>query len=277
MKRYALLLITLVLTSSLAACFDHSTQIRRDGNEIAEMLRSEMKYIQITAGNAPALADTTPAANYVLTLVGNPYLFNLREYWIETLGDPTKIHTQALCIRLDSLARAKIPLAEVIKQIQVEFELNLGPFSTSFGANSEALVESIISAKKLSIVKNSTALIVVRGYADGEERPWSDTLRPDYPYEKIAVFPPTEGSDRLNPFSYRMEDSIIHIRGGTYTNSHLPDLRAEFVRRVILLPTLRNCGEYNVDVRIIKGAAYTTPNQPQERKVQVFVYLFENR
>jgi hypothetical protein len=239
------------------------------------MLGEEMEYLEISAGTAPALADTVPVANYVLTLVGKPYLFNLREYWINTGGDPTKVYTQSLCSKLDSLATAKVPLAEAIRELQLEVGVNVGIGSAS-GNLSGLLAEYWLATRKLAVIRNSTALIAVRGYADGEERPWADTLHPQYLYEHIAVFPPTEDADSLNPFRYRLSDSIIHIRDRRYSNSHLPDLRAEFVRRVLLLPNLQNCGNYNADVRIIKGYAYDTPHQPQERKVQVFVYLFEN-
>ncbi|HEY0020140.1 MAG TPA: hypothetical protein VGC13_27845 [Longimicrobium sp.] len=230
-----------------------------------------MKTFRISVGNAPKLSDTTYAANYVLTMVGEPYLFRLREYWIEIGNDPEKIHTPAICSRLDSILDSRLPVAEIVKDLNLEFGAKVGP---TIGTSLETFVDLWIMSTRYSRIRNSRALIAVRGYADGERSRWTDTLRSKYLYEHIAVLPPADpGNDVAS--EYRMAESTIEIQDRVYDNTTLPDLRAEFVKREIIARTLSMCGGYESDVRVIKGHTFATADQPQERKVQVFVYLFE--
>ncbi len=263
----------------LAAC-SHEKQIKRDSARVAADLQDKLLYTQIAPG-APELEDLPALASFVLTLKSDPvaesYLFSMKEYVIQTGGDPLLVPTRNICEVIDRMYEADTAtVAKYLKEAELGLGVSLGIFE--LGTNVKlGLAEALYSLDKISRIKNSRVLVAIKGYADGQHASWTDTLRSNYLFDSVTVLKPAKEGD--NPFSYIPRDSVIRIRDRTYDNSHLPDLRAEFVRREFIDPYLRRCEEekeFRTEVKILKGFEYDAPDMPQNRKVQVFVYIFED-
>lgn len=269
--------VIIVLFSLIAAGCSRRAQIQRDADATAETLRRNVRYLSITPG-APILEGESPVSSFVLTLgessATQTYPFELKRYTLQTGSDPDRTPTQNLCAVIERL-RVADTAAPVNggKNPEIGAGVNIGPFELSI-SQEIAIAELLFGTGKLSNIPHSHAFIAIRGYADGQHGPWTDTLIAKYRYDTIHVLPPTGDAD--NPSGYLLRDSVIHIQDGTYNNSLLPDLRAEFVRQVLVLPFLQNCQEYHPEVKILKGFEFSEADRPENRKVQVFVYIFED-
>jgi len=268
---------------AMTAC-SRRDQVKDDADKIIAELRQNVRFLTISRG-APQLKDLSPVASYVLTLTERPsaqsYLFELKEYTLQTGGDPDKIFTHDLCEVIDRLYDADTASVErYVKGVELHGGLDGVVGELGAGLNL-GFPEALHTIMKMKHIRNSHVLVAIKGYADGQHGPWTDTLRADYRYDSIGVLPPTTNSE--NPTSYFLRDSIIRIPSRRYSNSLLPDLRAEFIRQVLVLPYLENCEltpslrELQTDVRILKGFEYTKADHPENRKVQVFLYIFDSR
>jgi hypothetical protein len=267
-----------VLGVTLAGC-DANARIRAAGIRVERELQRELRYTRLARNGAPILHGQPTISEYVLTLkeppVGDPYFFELKQYVITTGGDISKIPTASICAVMDEMFEQQTPLAEALKHARVELGLKAGPLGLTIGSSAEPVIELWYALRKFAEIQDSKVVIVVRGYADGQHSSWSDTLMgPPYDYQRIAVLPPVDTLS-LNPVRFFFRDSVLFLPDHKYTNTLLPDLRAEFVRRELIMPFLERCGEFDTDVRVMKGFAYSDPDRPDQRKVQVYIYLMK--
>jgi hypothetical protein len=221
------------------------------------------------------LTDEPAVTSYILTLSPTfstqEYFFDPEEYWIETGEDPLRMPTRNLCDVIDHMFQSDTPaLAKYLSEAEVHAGINIGVLDIGLGLKVQ-LMEMMRALGMLSTIRNSHALIVVKGYADGQHGPWIRTLNPDFPYRQIRVLKPPRHASAAT--TYFARDSVITIQNDQYNNEILPDMRAEFVRQELVLPFLQYCEKARPEVRILKGYEFSKPDHPENRKVQVFVYI----
>jgi hypothetical protein len=277
MKTIRFLLVLPVLIC-LPGCSERD-RITSEAERVRNELQRELQGIRIERGTAPTLEGEPVVVDYTLTLdskpIAKPYLFDKYKYKIITGGDVEKIPTRSICNIIDQRFDERVRTLEALRQVEGEISFG-GRVTISAKSTAAPLVDAVYTVKKMAAIKGTRVLVAIRGYADGQHGAWSRPLEKfPYNYETIRVMPPTD-PDTENPLSYFLREEEIHIPGGEYDNSLLPDLRAEFIKRVLIIPALQKCKTFRVDVKILKGFEYPTPDQPQERKVQVFLYLFED-
>lgn len=248
--------------------------IRRRVERMQGDLREELRYVDVRMVNTPRLQGRPVAATLVLTLkndpVVEPYLFPVNEYVLETGGDPLKVHTDTLCRVMKRAFRVDRPLLEALREIEIG--LQRGPVGAQVPL--DPVVELFYALERAWRVRNTRVIVAVKGYADGQVAPWSrPLLAAPYGYRTITVLPPTAPGSR-NPVSYHFRNSVVSVPAD-YGNEHLPDLRAEFVRRDLILPYLEDgeCDRIETSVHVLKGFEFSAPNQPLERKVQIFLFF----
>lgn len=228
-----------------------------------------------------------PKFQYMLTILPTKgetqdavYLFDKYEYTITTGADTTKVPTAQLCKLVDSVYDRKDPILEALRDLKASGKVSFPVWKfggeVELGNVTPILVEMLYALRRFHELQTTHPEIMVRGYADGQHRPWERPLDADYFYDSIPVYPALEPRSK-NPAIYVKEESPVNIQGSNYRNEHLPDLRAQFVKKDLVEPYFNLCRELKPEAHILKGFEFKDlKDKPLERKVQVFILIYEN-
>ncbi len=244
-------------------------------------IRKRSTYIDIQPSHLIFTGNRIPQKQFMLAIgkeyANVIYLFKEYEYTIETGGDPSKITTSGLCDLISQIEKREDPIAKILREINLKAGISF-PIG-SVGGNVEVeklqtvLVEILYAIKKLSGLESFEAQVFIRGYADGQMKDWIREQNAErYHYERFSIVPSLEPGSP-NPLTYSLTEVPIDIPV-KYNNTHLPDLRAKFVKEVLVEPFLQECEKpKKIETHILKGYDFTERN-PLDRKVQIFIALF---
>ena len=226
-------------------------------------------------------AAAPPRAQYRLTLGKEGkdavYLFKISEYVFETGGSESKIPTAQLCDLVNAVYDRPEPIFESLRQLKVEGKI---AFPIWKGISGELqtdvtsiLVQTLYALRKFYELQHTYPEILIKGYADGKTKTWSKPFDDRYHFTSIKAFYPTDRSS-VSPVEYNRSEEEVPLEANSYSNSHLPDLRAKFVEQVLVVPYLNQCKDVNKpQVHILKGYEFKEPDQPLERKVEITILL----
>lgn len=226
--------------------------------QLVSELASPLRYVKVVPG-APRLGeDKEPSDSYTVTVAAHPPdiedLFGMYKYTFEMGNDFSDM--AALCQAVtDGPQSATVKLA----RSQVIFE---GLYAIS----------SLIDLRQ-ETSPGDTVEILVKGYADGQTADWGrPLLEGRYAYHAIDVYPPlASGSQELGVF---LHNPVTLEIPSTYNNHTLPDLRAQFIKDAILRPFLRACVDEQIPVKILKGYAFASPDNPLQRRVDIYLNFY---
>jgi len=262
--------------------YEIEKNIFEDVDKLVEDINSRLHYLQVKKIKVPTIKGSYYSSQYVITVkdqhMKSVFFFDIYEYTMVTGGDPTAIPTSEICSIIEELYDRPEPIFELVRKLQVNGSLTAFKFLNLEIENiQEVVVELLYSIRKFYDLRTKQADIFVKGYADGETSSWQKQLMP-YPYNYTNVdYHPTLNVGSLNPVSYSTAINSMTITSGFYKNIHLPNLRANFVSKDLILPFLNSCSNLNPKVSVIEGFEFRTPNQPLNRKAQVFIMLNEKK
>ena len=217
-----------------------------------------------------------PSAQYLITIKDifkdTVYLFDTTEYTLEAGGELTQFSKADVCNYVSKNYKGTYPFRETLREFYYEDYYPSSIVSVKLPAGHVA-VELAYMLVKVIQASGSCAEVLIRGYADGEMMGWSRELRHGkYHYREIPVHETYRASSE-NTFEYFSTKKMLPVPE-VYNNSHLPNLRAMFVKENIIIPTLSACNTLNnVQVSILDGYEFTRLN-PLERKVHVYLMLY---
>lgn len=211
------------------------------------------------------------------------YLFPKYEYTLTTGGQESKIPTSNICELMDAIYNRKDPILEALRDLKLNGKVSV-PVWKVFGGDLEAgnvtpiVIETLYALRKFEELQTTHAEILVRGYADGQSLYWERSIKADYPYDRISVYPQTTGNpDNPNVFVKQEEPLLVHDERNMYENKHLPDLRAHFVKEALVEPYFALCRHLNPEAHVLKGFEFKELiKHPEERKVEVFILIYDN-
>jgi hypothetical protein len=127
------------------------------------------------------------------------------------------------------------------------------------------------------------ALVLVRGYADGEQGPWQRPLNPEF--KDIQLHESANPNAKPADYALEFRQDLTHVvlgRSSTgyakYGNEDLPDLRAKATVQIVT-SLLKSCSPPTNDptgkigVEILDGAIYQGTSAP-DRKARVYLLIF---
>jgi hypothetical protein len=208
------------------------------------------------------------------------YLFDKYEYIIRAGGDEEKIPTTKLCSVIDAIYDRKSPILEALRELKASGKVSFPTwkiFSSEIelGNLTPVLVEYLYSIRRLSEIEATHAEIMIRGYADGEKEHWDRDLLGDYYYDTIPVYPPANPEPE-NPNSFIKKEELFPVKP-KYGNTHLPNLRAFFVKKLLVDPYLECNVKKKPVSHVLQGFEFQAlKDKPFERKVQIFVLIYED-
>lgn len=226
--------------------------------------------------------EEPPRARYTISIgekFDQEYFFKVYEYTLETGGDVNEVPTANLCSVVDKVFNREDKILEALRALKIKGEVSLPVRGLSVGVDVDnlqaALVELLYALKRFHELKTKRVEVLVKGYADGWHGPWKRSLKPGlYHYDKVFVYPAVKPGS-LNPFEYYRRDEPIEIPA-EYENKHLPDLRAQFVKKDLVEPFLRQCqSAKSGGVHVLKGYEFGRDvHDASKRKAQVFVNIY---
>lgn len=199
------------------------------------------------------------------------YLFEVERYTIDLNGDPLLVTTANICDLIELLQPDQ--LTSTIDDYRWSITLGLPPDITIEGPF-RAFLDLYFALTGLGELPATRVEILIKGFADGEighlER---DILDPPFAYHHIEVFPDIVQNHQM-PSRYQRTPRILRV-GNKYYNNDLPNLRAAYVKDVLILPYIDKCSHVSQsDVHILEGIPSSQPNDPDRRKVEVFINLY---
>lgn len=228
--------------------------------QLVSELASPLRYVKVVPG-APRLGENKePSDSYTVTVAAHPPdiedLFGMYKYTFEMGNDFSDM--AALCQAVTD-----------------------GPQSATVElARSQVIFEELYAISGLIDLRNrqetrlgDTVEILVKGYADGQTADWGrPLLEGRYAYHSIDVYPPlASGSQEPGVF---LHNPVTVEIPSTYNNHTLPDLRAQFIKDAILRPFLRACVDEQIPVKILKGYAFASPDNPLQRRVDIYLNFY---
>jgi len=128
------------------------------------------------------------------------------------------------------------------------------------------------------------AVILVRGYADGEQTGWSRKLDPDFATVQLHenARPNAQPIDYALTFKPDLTQVAIgkdSSNGPTYTNTDLPNLRGDMAARIISAlvddcpQTVPNTSVGTIPVEVLEGQVYSQHSEV-DRKARVYLLVF---
>jgi hypothetical protein len=210
--------------------------------------------------------------------------FNSREYEIRMItgnqGIPDKLKSEFIDVICEAARRAAIDQISLSGAIDSIAQLKGYDMNRPVLAQ---LTEFTYIQMRLRMMA-AEALVLVRGYADGELSPWREPLK--RPFGNIMVHEnmDPDSPEGENGLVFREQQTPISIgrveknHAITYDNKDLPNLRA--AETVSILKTLVDCSgptpNTSIDsiaVEILEGRAYPEPNEV-DRKARVHLLVF---
>lgn len=236
--------------------------------QLVSALAAPLRYVKVVPG-APRLEQGKKAhASYTVTVTTHPPdiedLFGLHEYTFETGEDFSDM--TALCQVIEEGSQKGT--VELPKSKLVFEEL----YAISGLIDLRNKMEDT-QGDKLGNKLGDKVEIFIQGYADGQATDWVRPLLDGrYAYHAIDVYPPL-ASGSQEPAVFLQNPVTIKIPS-TYENRNLPDLRAQFIKDAILDPFLKACVNEQIPVKILKGYAFPNPDNPLQRKVDVYINFY---
>lgn len=259
--------------------------------ETMDRLSRKMTYLSVAdAGSTLTLlnSDGTPAeaakAQYIVSVndkyVGKISIFRKKDYFMPST--PLKIDPEVrdLCVTIDKTLEGQDEILKALQDAQIKANLSLS-FWKVVDAGIEVnppkawLVELAALLRAVSGLPAKRVEVLIKGYADGQTRPWTASLRPaPYDYRVVNVYPRAE-SDRLDSFSFIREEKPKYIPE-EYSNGHLPELRAKFVEENFIGSFLGRCkGKTETEMHILEGYADNSKViVEQDRRVEIFINIY---
>jgi hypothetical protein len=261
---------------------------KEQADKVVDELKGRLTYLSV-ARTDPALTlvndggatQEVPVAQYAITFQGDPVgevgIFESEQYVIRIDDDPVKIRDVAkVCGAVDQMLEEKDEILRALKDSKVSYNLSLGFFGTvgyEFTPPKKMLFELIATLRQLTGLKAKKVEVLIRGFADGQRRPWKRALREDYPFDTVSVYMPLE-PQRLNWLEYVRKETPVPI-DNPYANKDLPELRARFVKEELIDKVLAHCDSYaKPEVHILKGRADEEWPAASKRKALFFVNVY---
>jgi hypothetical protein len=260
-------------------------------NQAVADIRSRVSSVKIQPGHLIFKDAPTPRFQYLLTIIperkGNPedavYLFDRYKYVIQTAGDESKIPTANLCEIIDVIYDRKEPILESLREVKLNGKISfplwkVGSAELEAGNLTPIIVDLLYSIRKFVELKTTHPEIIIKGYADGQKGDWSEELlKAPHDYNTIPVYLPADPSNTVTINVYTRNEQPQPV-SSPYRNKDLPDLRAFFVKKDLVDPYLQECrSEKKIESHLIKGGVFEDKtNAPLERKVQVYILIYDN-
>jgi hypothetical protein len=245
--------------------------------EIVNEINSRLHFLLVKKSAVPIFPSRKASNSYVITVkeehLKAVYYFKVYEYIIETGGDPALIPTSSICEMIDSVYNQEEPIFELVRKLRTTGKLSFFNFFELEIENlQEVVVELLYAIRKFQELKSKKIDILVKGYADGQIANWDrNLLPPPYNYTTIQYYP-TLDIGSVSPVNYNPVGKPFLVPN-KYKNNHLPNLRANFIKEEFIDKFIQACMNQNISVNILEGYEYSTPNNPLNRKVQVFIYI----
>ena len=255
--------------------------------KVVQRIRTQTQYVDVKPANLIFDSGPQPLVQYVLTLSGRAegsrdaaYLFESSRYALDNFGGtPVEVPTSEICALIDSIADSSDPLENALDRIEASGTVTISPRGPSaevkFKGSARNVIELYYALGEMLTLRSLRAEVLVRGFADGEVASWQRELDPSYPYSSVEVMPPV---DSAAPIMFKRKRETIPVsEAPLYSNKDLPNLRARYVKDVLLDPYLARCpGETAASSAILQGFAYDEASRPLDRKVQVYVVFYEH-
>lgn len=260
-------------------------------HQTVDDIRQRSSFVRLTEGFLVFDDERKPKFQYLLTLEPRSdrpedaiYLFPVKKYIIETNnGDQTLIPTAGLCSLVDAIYDRKDPILEALKEVKVGGKVTvpiwkIGNGEVELSNLTPLLVELLYSIRKFAELKSTHAEFMVKGYADGKLSDWSEPLlAKPYDYTEINLYPAAVDPNSITQNIYHRLESPKFV-SATYVNNDLPNLRANFVKKELIDPYLGLCtSAVKPESHILEGRANMKPDEPFERKVQVYIMIYDNQ
>lgn len=295
-RHYLIIGLIIVVLSAVIGIARYTSPPREKGESVTEEqveqtvsdLNRRLTYLAvvrtdpaITFVNDVGAAQEKVVAQYAITFQGDPIgevgIFKSEQYMIRIDDDPVKIRDVAkVCSAVDEMLEEKDEILRALKDSKVSYELSLGFFGTGgyeFTPPKKMLFELIATLRQLTGLKAKKVEVLIRGFADGQKKPWSRPLYKDYPFDTVNVYMPREAW-RLNWLEYITKETPVSI-DNPYTNKDLPELRARFVKEELIDKVLARCDSYaKPEVHILKGRADEEWPVVSKRKALFFVNVY---
>jgi hypothetical protein len=205
--------------------------------------------------------------------IKDQYFFNEKKYIIIKGGEKLSgVSGNEICTIIDSIDNAADDkVLDVIKRLKLGAEISAGPAKFNIDGI-EGLIEMAYAAYSASQIDSVN--IYIKGFADGYFG--DDWLAPldtvqEYRFNNIEYLPSTEKSS-YNPVHYSATPGQYLIKGNLYHNKDLPNLRAQFIKKDMILPMCEACPKKIRSVQILEGFEFPKgTHDPTERKVQIFI------
>lgn len=244
-------------------------------SEVMEQTNSRLTFTRVIPG-VSWIDGESPRASYTITNnhgFSEVYLFDKYAYTIETGGRDQAAREFCSLFQTLKSTQSRSPLIEAFRHVELTGSLDGKAFELGVKGKGDLIVEILYAIRSFLDLRSTRIDILVKGYADGTHGGWGRPFLPQYAYRRIDVLPPVNPNS-LNPMVYRRASRPLEIPN-PYKNNHLPDLRAEFVKRDLIEPVLGQCpGTSTTLVKILKGYEFTKPDSPNLRRVEVQVNIF---
>jgi hypothetical protein len=280
---------TLYLACALAlAAHGCATSPLTQLEKATERIRAKTQYVDVEPANLIFDSGPQPLIQYVLTLTGRSeesrqaaYLFDSKQYTLHDFsGTPKETPTSEICTLVDSLSDRAGTLGDALGELNATGTVRISPGGPSIEIKLEGPARTVIDVSyalsEMLTVRSLRAEVLVRGFADGEVTAWERELDPQYRYTSIEVMPPV---DEAAPIAFKRTRETIRVPNAPmYSNGDLPNLRARYVKDVLIDSYLANCpGDTPASSAILKGFAYKEALRPLNRMVQIYIVFYDRR
>jgi hypothetical protein len=278
---------TIYFTCAIAVAVNGCVRSPQDQmKKVVQRIQSRTQYVDVQPANLIFDSGPQPLMQYVLTLSGRPeesqnaaYLFDSQQYTLDDFGGtPEEVPTSEICALIDSISDYSGPLDDALGDLKASGTVKISPLGPSLEINLEGRARTLIdfyyAVNQMLTLRSVRAEVLVRGFADGELDGWQEKLDSTYNYTSVEVMPPL---DAAAPIAFRRTRVRIPLpEPPKYSNGDLPNLRARYVKEVLLDPYLANCPSNTpATSAILQGFAYKEASRPLDRKVQVYLLFYE--
>lgn len=211
-------------------------------------------------------------------------LFNFASEQFTLEGESAKGLTEELSSRLAQLI-CDASMAAIVNGVSPREAFARIPLLAQYESDGQRVTE--VAELKYVMMRlqllAADSLVLVRGYADGEDGPWEHPLNPAFKDVDLRenAFPERKPEEYALEFKPEPLSHIVLGRPTTYTtygNVDLPNLRGEATQRIISAliqscppPANRQVGK--IDVQVLEGRVYEAKSRV-DRKSRVFLVIF---
>ena len=246
-------------------------------------LNDRLKYLELTEVSYPRIEDFKADKRFVLQIKESwsdgIYFFEGEEYVHKSSdkigGDPIKtISINDICKIIEILTEDEYRKSKYLDALE-KMEVDLGVSGFAVKNIEEVVWETLFGVDEMIDVNVDEILILIKGYADGERKSWSNPLLDSpYDYMNILVHKVSDNdSNRVEPMNYKEKlDSFIVEK---VDNRTIPNLRSQYMKDEYLDRMCDNKSKTKVE--ILDGFSFKENTKPQNRKVQIFIQYKLNK